>query len=144
MLFFSTEIDGVGHNEKQRATVCLYVVFYARVGPAGSTDSALAAAAPSLVVTALRGAAVYKNASCSLVAFVFPAVVDILIKIINFLPQKGHKSTRKHPRGPKSHQKASPGPLVEGDLQFYPKRVTRVPESNHEAPRATKRLQKAP
>ena len=53
--------------------------FYARVGPAGSTDSALGAAAPSLVVTALRGAAVYKNASCSLVAFVFSAVVDILI-----------------------------------------------------------------
>ena len=91
--------------------------FYARVGPAWSTDSALGAAAPSLVVTALRGAAVYKNASCSLVAFVFSAVVDILIKIINVLPQKGHKSTRKHPRGPKSHQKASKGPLEEGDLQ---------------------------
>ena len=95
---------------KQRATVCLYVVFYARVGPAASTDSALGAAAPSLVVTALRGAAVYKNASCSLVAFVFSAVVDILIKIINVLPQKGYKSTRKHPRGPKSHQKASKTP----------------------------------
>ena len=91
--------------------------FYARVGPAGATDSALGAAAPSLVVTALRGAAVYKNAPCSLVAFVFSAVVDILIKIINVLPQKGHKSTRRHPRGPKSHQKASKGPLEEGDLQ---------------------------
>ena len=33
-----------------------------------------------------------------------------LKKIINALPQKGHKSTRKHPRGPKSHQKASKGP----------------------------------
>ena len=67
--------------------------FYARVGPAGSTDSALGAAAPSLVVTALRGAAVYKNASCSLVAFIFSAVVDILIKII--------------PRATKKLQKAS-------------------------------------
>ena len=76
-------------------------------------DSALGAAAPSLAVAALCGAAVYKNVSCSLVAFVFSAVVDILIKIINVSPQKGHNSTRKHPR-------ASKGPLKEGDPQDLP------------------------
>ena len=44
---------------------------------------ALGAAAPSLAVAALRGAAVCKNVFCSLVAFVFSAVADILARIIN-------------------------------------------------------------
>ena len=33
-----------------------------------------------------------------------------------FYPKRA-KSARKHPRGPKSHEKASTGPLEEGDLQ---------------------------
>ena len=56
---------------------CVLTPEQARTGQDAGPKIALGAAAPSLAVAALRGTAVYKNAPCSLVAFVFSAVVAI-------------------------------------------------------------------
>ena len=69
-----------------------------RAGPEGGSQYR---AAPSLAVAALRGAAVYKNASCSHVAFAFSAAVDILIKIINENKGRGQHRVLYDVSGPR-------------------------------------------